>query len=118
MRVPAAPNTPATITIAATAGSPRYLFAASTQNGLGKFQVVEEAGRELPVHHFRNRSALGRAAMVMAIAPMAPISMMAAARIMTVAPRRGSRNDLRPTSENCGACRAADWPSPDNHLSP
>lgn len=40
MRVPAAPTTPATITIAATAGSPRHQYAAITWERLGGFQTI------------------------------------------------------------------------------
>lgn len=40
MSVPAAPTTPATITIAATAGPPRHQFAAITWERLGGFQTI------------------------------------------------------------------------------
>ena len=94
--VPAAPITPAIITIAATVGSPRHLFAAITRKRLGKFHRLDMAreGSSEGRHHFRKRSALGCAATVRAIAPRAPISMIEAARIITVTPRRRFRDVL------------------------
>lgn len=41
MSVPAAPTTPAIITIAATAGTPRHLFATITRNGPSKFPAID-----------------------------------------------------------------------------
>lgn len=94
--MPAAPTTPAIITIAATARPPRHRFAASTRNGLGRFQIAQMLRTDgvVGTHHFRKRSALGRAAMVRRIAPKAPISMMAAASSMTVAPWHRPRDVL------------------------
>ena len=67
-------------------------------------------------HHFRKRSALGRPATVMAIAPRAPISMIAAARNITVTPRRRFRevlliNEWKGWGVPCGrlACQRRVW---------